>query len=230
MKQLNAIVVELNISCWGAKGIPEAQQVLKPITDYVAMARNEFYKMTLPWSDSGQRLVPITQYEELKQWVSNTELEFNSMVNDIVVLYPEAQDKFRFKVGFLPLPAATDFKVDEYKFELEQQYGKIIEERVSALTEGLRQELHTCLKHMSERLTTGENGKVKVFRSSLVDNAVDLSERLTRLNITDDKKLETTRCKLAHILDGLDPHELREDDAVREATKKQIDAVLASWS
>ncbi len=101
---------------------------------------------------------------------------------------------------------------------------------MNALTEGLRQELHTCLKHMSERLTTGENGKVKVFRGTLIDNALDLTDRLSRLNITNDKKLETTRCNLARILDGLDPHELREDDVVREDIKRQIDAVLVSWS
>ena len=278
---LNALIVELNISSWSArrhdkkaskdvtsgaganstdaarvqKNLMAGMDNLKKVTDFVAVARNEFYKMTLPWSDSGQRLIPMTQFFDLKQWVNHTEVEFNTLVRDFLTAYPllisaqafqlgqlfdrseyptvaEIKEKFRFKVGFLPLPVAGDFRVDapkEAMQEMEQEYNKLIEERVSEVNRDLWQRLHDCLKHMSERLGVDDNGKKKVFRDSLVDGAVDLCELLKNLNVTNDAKLEDARRKLEGVLAGLDPGILRESDGVRIETKNKIDSVLSSW-
>jgi len=237
------------------KNLMAGMSNLKKVTDFVAVARNEFYKMTLPWSDSGQRLIPMAQFFDLRQWVSNTEMDFNSLVQQFLIDYPllisaqafqlgqlfdrseyptvdEVKHKFRFNVGFLPLPTAGDFRVDgpkEVMSEMEQEYNKLIEERVRSVNEDLWGRLHDCLSHISERLGVDENGKNRVFRDTLVDGAVDLCDLLTRLNVTNDVKLETARRKLEGVLSGLDPNTLRESDGVRLETKKQIDSVLSSW-
>jgi hypothetical protein len=82
---------------------------------------------------------------------------------------------------------------------------------------------------MSERLGTDAEGKKKVFRDTLVDNAVDLCDTLKTLNVTNDSKLEDKRRLLEKALTGVDPNLLRESDGARIEVKKQVDSVLSSW-
>ena len=43
---------------------------LEKVQKWVASARVEFYNKTLPWSDSGQRLVDIRNFITVKDWLN----------------------------------------------------------------------------------------------------------------------------------------------------------------
>ena len=277
---INACICELNISVWTArkhdkaasrevkfdkgahsddaarvnKNLMAGMANLKKVTDFVASTRSNFYTMTLPWSDSGQRLIPMAQFFELKQWINTQEIEFNSIVGEFLQEYPtlisaqafqlgalfnrneypsvdEIRHKFGFRVGFLPLPQAGDFRVDattEVINEMEEQYKETLNTRIQQVNEDLWERLHSTIKHMADRMGVGADGKKNIFRDSMVDNAVDLCDLLKRLNITNDQKLEKARASLESALLGVDATELRKEGA-REEMAIKLDSILGAW-
>jgi hypothetical protein len=277
---INACICELNISVWTArkydktasreikfdkgahsddaarvnKNLMAGMANLKKVTDFVAATRSSFYTMTLPWSDSGQRLIPMAQFFELKQWINIQEIEFNSRVNEFLQEYPtlisaqafqlgtlfnrneyplvdDIRHKFGFRVGFLPLPQAGDFRVDattEVINEMEEQYKETLNTRIQQVNEDLWERLHSTIKHMADRMGVGADGKKNIFRDSMVDNAVDLCDLLKRLNITNDQKLEKARASLESALLGVDATELRKEGA-REEMAIKLDSILGAW-
>lgn len=280
-QQINAVLCELSISCWTAKKLDKtaSREVkdskgansddaatvrknlmagmdnLKRVTDYVASTRAEFYRMTLPWSDSGQRLIPMAQFFTLKEWINERETEFNTLVTAFLQEYPtlisaqafqlgalfnrneypsvdEISGKFAFRVAFLPLPAKGDFRVDapkEIVDDMAQQYEQMYVERITQVQQDLWQRLHGVMTHMSERLGYDENGKKLVFRDTLVENAVELCDILKRLNVTNDPDLEKARAYLESVLLGVEAEDLRLSDGMRAGVKSQIDEAITAW-
>jgi hypothetical protein len=277
---INAVLVELNISTWTARKLDrtaskevkeskgaysdDAARVnknllagmnnLKRVTDFVALKRNEFYQMTLPWSDSGQRLSPMMQFFELKRWVNECEQSFNQLVLEFLRDYPtlisaqafqlgalfdrnefpsvdDIKDKFRFKVTFLPLPSTGDFRVDASASvinDMKKEYEEMFQERIQQVNQDLWTRLHDTLQHMSDRLGYDDTGKGKIFRDTMVDNAVELCDMLKRLNVTNNPALEKARAGLESALLGIDASEIRRDGA-RDEVKSKVDTVLADW-
>jgi hypothetical protein len=83
---------------------------------------------------------------------------------------------------------------------------------------------------MSDTLTDSPDGKRKIFRDSLVDNAVELCQLLKHFNIGGDLKLEAMRMELEDTMRHVDAQSLRESDMLREQTKNKVDALLDKFS
>jgi hypothetical protein len=79
---------------------------------------------------------------------------------------------------------------------------------------------------MSDKLAGDEK---QIFRDSLVNNATDMCELLTKLNVTNDPKLESARKTLESALIGVTATDLRKDDALRLDTKAKVDAILGMF-
>jgi hypothetical protein len=62
-----------------------------------------------------------------------------------------------------------------------------------------------------------------------VNNATELCELLTRLNVTNDTKLEQARRTLEQALLGVTAEDLRKDDDLRLDTKAKVDAILSMF-
>jgi hypothetical protein len=94
--------------------------------------------------------------------------------------------------------------------------------------------LHDALSKMSERLTdeTDENGdpKRKIFRDSLVENAMEICGLLKTFNITGDLRMDEMRRQLEDTLRGVDAQSLRDSDHLRQQTKAKVDAMLDKFS
>ncbi len=99
--------------------------------------------------------------------------------------------------------------------------------------------LHEVLSHMSTKLADaaqprvnkdGEENRTQIFRDSLITNAVDLCGLLTRLNVTNDPKLEKARKDLESVIAGVDPKSIRESDMVRHSVKKKVDDILSAFN
>jgi hypothetical protein len=69
----------------------------------------------------------------------------------------------------------------------------------------------------------------KIFRDTLVSNALDLCRMLSNLNVTNDPKLEEARRKLESTLMGIDATDLREDSILRTDVKRKVDDILKSF-
>jgi hypothetical protein len=157
--------------------------------------------------------------------------------------YPNAdrlRDKFRFRFVFLPVPDVGDFRIDineQHKEELKAQYESFYENKLSEAMQDAWARLHECLSKMSEKLANApsprmtKDGEVytQIFRDSLVTNAVELCELLTKLNVTNDAKLENARKTLESLIVGVSPKDLREDEHMRLDVKSKVDEILSMF-
>ena len=83
---------------------------------------------------------------------------------------------------------------------------------------------------MSDRLGATEDGKRKVFHSTLLTNANELVDLLGKLNITKDVKLEQARRDLADALNGASLESLKESDYMRETVKSKVDNIISKFN
>jgi hypothetical protein len=228
---------------------------LDAIIKFQAKVRNEHYRLTLPWSDNGQRLLPTKSLMDYQANMTKCTTEFNRLVDafldkyDTLVAaaafqlgtlfdrdeYPtrdQVARKFSMDTSFTPLPAAGDFRLDiesSVQQELIRQYEARAQAQLAQANQDSWTRLHTALSKMSDRLTVDEDGKKRVFHDTLVTNAEELCDLLTVMNVTNDPDLERARCKLVDALTGVTPKELREEDSTRLETKRKVDAILDSF-
>ena len=232
---------------------------LDVIQQMVGRARTYVYDHTLPWSDSGLRLLPTVNFVAFTEKMNQFEEEFERLVADFVTIYPtlisaqalslgdmfkrsdyptanEMVTKFAFRIGFLPVPTAGDFRVDignEAQAELKARLNEMAEERIESAMRDIRNRLGEHMKRMSDRLTTdyvqGE-AKQRRFHDSLVDGALELCDLTKALNVVGDATLEAARKELEQALLGVTPQELRKNEYVRQDTKKAVDAILNKFS
>lgn len=214
----------------------------------VNAVRQWHYENTLPWSDNGTRLLPMANFFDYKAMLGEYQRQFAEAANDFYSEYDtlvtaaaftlgdlfNANDypsvdsirhKNSFRYVFTPVPNSGDFRVDipeEYRKELE----KISDDRVNAAMKDAWDRIYDCAKHISDKLAGTEK---QLFRDSLVTNATDLCGILTKLNVTNDPKLEDARRKLETALVGIDANELRKSEATRKDVKARVDEILSMF-
>lgn len=241
------------------KSLLAGRSELEDIQSMIGRARSFVYDNTLPWSDSGLRLLPTINFEKFAAKMNAFEEEFAMMVQAFVDIYPTLitaqamalgdmfkrdeyptqnaiMTKFAFRVNYLPVPTAGDFRVDVGNAamdDIKAKLERIAQERVDAAMQDVRARLGDHLKRMSDRLTTdyveGE-AKARRFHDSLVDGALELCDITKSLNVVNDIELEAARKALEVALCGVDPKDLRKDEALREDTKKAVDDILSKFS
>lgn len=238
-----------------SKHLLAGNDTLAKIQKHAAYIRNWHYQQTLPWSDGGSRLLPMKAFFDYKAQLGEFEQQFNEMIEEFVREYPvlvsaaafqlgdlfdrteypeieTIQERFKFKYVFLPVPEMGDFRVDvgsEARAELQAQYDKFYQTKLDDAMNDMWDRLHDSLSKLSERLDYSDDGVKKVFRDTLVTNALDLCGMLSNLNVTNDPKLEDARRKLEQTLSGIDATDLRESTALRNDVKTRVDSILKSF-
>jgi hypothetical protein len=232
---------------------------LEVIQSMIGRARQYVYDNTLPWSDSGLRLLPTINFEKFATKMNELEQEFEDLVKNFVAVYPslitaqamalgdmfkrddyptanEIMTKFSFRVNYMPVPTAGDFRIDVGNAamdDIKAKLQRLADERVEQAMADVRKRLGDHLKRMSDRLTTdyiaGE-AKPRKFHDSLVEGALELCDMTKALNVTGDADLESTRSQLEQLLCNVTPTELRKNAAVRDDVKKNVDAILDKFS
>lgn len=229
---------------------------LDTITKYAANARAWHISQTLPWSDSGMRLLPASNFLSYKEQLGELERNYQALVDKFIYAYPnlvsaaafqlgnlfdrneypdadKIASKFSFAYNFFPVPTAGDFRVDigeESKQQIIESCNRAYEERINNAMGEAWERLHKCLSNISERLTINSDGTPKIFRDSLVQNAHELCDLLTHLNITKDPKLEDARKELFSAIGHHDADSLRGNPQAKETVKLKIDEILNKFS
>jgi hypothetical protein len=228
----------------------------KDISDFAARVRLYHNKHTLPWADKGERMLPTALFMDYKQTMNGFEQTFNMMCTNFFVEYPrlvvdapnnlgsmykaedypeieEVRMKFGFRRAVKPIPESGDFRLDipahdlaEMKNDYEKQYS-------DKLAEAMREpweRLHKTLVGMSEKLTDieGDDSK-KRYHDTLISNPIELCGLLTKLNVTNDPKLEEARRQLELTMLGADIESIKEDADSRSALKSKVDAILGKF-
>lgn len=280
-----AMLVELSVSQWTARKLDKnvsdelvankqaqdkgaarvnkhllaGRSELEVINKFVTQTRDFVYNNTLPWSDSGIRLLPSAKFMEFNMEMQSREDKFYGLVTEFVTIYPslitaqamalgnmfnrtdypqpdDIEHRFRFNVNYMPVPSSGDFRVDignDAQEELRNKLAKLADERVEHAVRDIKTRLMEHLKRMSDRLTvdmvSGEAIPRK-FHDSLLDGAHDLCELAGSLNITNDTQLEQARKALKQAINGVDVKDLRKDVGTRADVKKQVDDVLSKFT
>lgn len=229
-------------------------QELVAVQKFTANSRNLHYSMTMPWSDTGLRLLPTAQYFKYHQAMTDIQNEYNRLVDTFLSgyeweitqasaklgdlfqrdEYPTVEalrNKFGFRLSYIPLPDAGDFRIDignEATEQVKEHYQSYYSTQLNNAMNDVWQRTHKALTAMSERLDYSDHEKKKVFRDSLVGNVLDMVELLTVCNVTGDSQMEAARLKLEDALRGVNADALREDAHLRSETKRTVDEVIKS--
>lgn len=279
-----AMLVELNISVWTARKKDkdtEAEVVkdkkaksskaasvhkhlladaepLMAIGRFASDCRSWLYHNTLPWSDTGARLLPTKNFftfkEELTRreahfWVlvGAFEREYSALVTSMALQlgdlfkrseYPKAEEitsKFGFRPQFSPVPEAGDFRIDvaaDALADLRKQYAAEADRRVEQAMRDAWDRLHDTVKHMYDKMVppADPDAPTKRIHETMLTNAGELCGVLGALNITNDPALEEARRKLHAIIQRVDTKSLRESPELRESTRKQLESVLNKFA
>lgn len=232
---------------------------LEVIQQAVGRARQYVYDNTSPWSDSGLRLLPNTRFIKFAERMNEFDEEIAALVKAFIAIYPslitaqamtlgdmfrrddfptpnDLVTKFSFRVNYMPVPTAGDFRVDvgnKAQEELKAKLESLTQERIDYAMADVRARLGERLKRISDRLTTdyvqGE-AKTRRFHDTLVDGALEMCDLAKSLNITNDPALETARRELEQLLVGVTPSELRKDETIRQDVKRNVDAILDKFN
>ena len=288
MIQNSAVLVDVNISAWTgrkmdkkvsdeidaakntkAKGgnyhkkLLAGTRKLEELQKLVSTIRLWHYEQTLPWADSGARLLPMKNFFDYKAALGNFEQQFNEAVKEFLIEYPTLvsaaafqlgdlfdaseypdrdtlANKFKFRYVFMPVPDVGDFRIDmgeAGKQELRMQYEKFYNDKLNEATRDAWDRLHECVIHISDKLTDAPSPRqtkdgpnhTQIFRDSLIENANELCSLLTKLNVTNDPKLEQARQALESAINGKTADMLRDSDQLRHATKAKVDQILSMF-
>lgn len=225
---------------------------LTAVQKFVANSRNIHYGMTMPWSDTGLRLLPTAQYFKYHEAMTAVQDEFDRLVEAFLDAYEweimQAQaklgdlfhrddyptleslrSKFRFRLTYIPLPDAGDFRIDianEAAEEIKTHYNNYYSAQLQTAMQDVWQRTYEALSRMSERLDYGDHEKKKVFRDSLVDNVAEMIDLLRVCNVTNSTQMTAMADKLEDALRGVTPDALRDDAYLRAETKRTVDEAI----
>jgi hypothetical protein len=232
---------------------------LEVITKFVTETRATVYDNTLPWSDSGIRLLPSAKFMEFNAKLQQAEDKFYGLVTEFVQVYPslitaqamalgnmfkredyphpsDIEHRFRFSVNYMPVPSSGDFRVDignDAQEELRKKLSALADERVEHAMKDIKTRLLDHLKRMSDRLTidyvSGEAVPRK-FHDSLLEGAHDLCEMAQSLNVINDHQLADARKALLKAIGNVDVKDLRKDIGARTEVKTQVDDILSKFN
>lgn len=225
---------------------------LTAVQKFTANVRNLHYGMTMPWSDTGLRLLPTMQYMKYHQAMTEVQNEYHRLVQQFLDAYDwaisQAQarlgdlfnpddypsteaiaSKFSFRFSYIPLPDAGDFRIDignEATEQVRTHYQAYYADQLTNAMNDVWQRAYKALSKMSERLDYADHEQKKVFRDTLVSNVIDMVELLNVCNVTGDSQMSALAMKLDDALRGVTPDALREDGYLRAETKRAVDDVI----
>jgi hypothetical protein len=225
----------------------------KDIEKFAAKVRLYHNQHTLPWADKGERMLPTSLFMDYKTTMSNYENTFNMMCDNFFIEYPhlvadaptalqglykaedypdigEVKQKFGFRRAVKPVPESGDFRLDvpaEDLRELVQEFSVQQEQKLADAMREPWERLHRMLAGMSEKLTDieGDDAK-KRYHDTLLTNPIELCGLLTKLNVTNDPKLEEARRQLELTMLGANIEAIKEDAGARSELKSKVDNIL----
>ena len=198
--------------------------------------RDEHRHLTLPWNDSGDRLLPINKHQDYKKRLGTMIDEFMGARSDFVKNYEhsvkeevsrlgdlynvgdyptvdEIKEKFEITLGFTPVPDASHFVADcgdDERDRIRKEMEQEIEGRIRSANTNLFERLQEAVEGIAKRLEPGEEGKPTAIRDAALTNLTDLLGTIESLNLTDNTLIQRVCGEIRDTFDGVVATELRE--------------------
>ena len=225
------------------------KEFLKKVARIVNATRNYHYNNTLAWGHDGTELLPADHYLKYTQVMELYIDEFNAAVEEFITDYPSlitkvmnnlnemynsadypSQDdlrgRFSMQYEISPVPEHGDFRIDLPAEELKkitEQLGDRLADAEEEAGKDLYRRLYTVVaKAVVVLMTPG-----KVFRNSLILNIIELSDKVSNLNIDNDLELDRIADNTHALTSMTDIEALRDpESSYRELKAKHLTILL----
>ena len=173
--------------------------------------RQYFYKVSLPWSDEGYRLLPSHLYFEFTNQMSEFKTGYEQLVRGFLDAYPTYREQARSSLGLLyrdsdypdrskltekfdlttdilPIPCGEDFRVtlgEDEKARVAREIDQQVKQSLTRATSELWSRLMQSVAHLAAQL---ERPKARLHTSTL-HNVTEIADLVPRLNVTNDEEL-----------------------------------------
>ena len=184
-------------------------QELIAIRKSVGNVRNSHYRMTLPWSDMGLRIIPTAKYFDYHKQMTEYQNEFYTMLDKFIGVYDWAviqaettlgdmfnkndypsvdtlRAKFSWRLSYIEMPKPE--VSEDFRIKIGQEQADAIEEQCaeyySTMFQKALKDVAEPLKNMSERLDYEDTGEVEEFTTEPSDAHPEgrtLTRRLVRI-------------------------------------------------
>ena len=238
--------------------LPKA--ALAKLTAATSRGRTLHYLNTLPWDDSGSRLLTVANYDRYTEIIDELADKLIAHRSEFIADYPayidqaridlgglfriadypsteSLRDKFAVRYRITPVPDADHFMArlasddtDRVKRDIEAQ----VQERLQDAVTDLYRRLGEAVQHVSDRLRDGDNGKALIFRDTMIQNVRDLVDIVPRLNIFGDDRLAQLCQHVKDRIASVDPDTLRPsrqfDPAIRARVTRDATDLAARFA
>ena len=277
-----AMIVEFNASVWTArkkdhkasaevtssngadKGVANVfkkilgdNDELEAVSKFVGMTRNKHTSMTMPWSDSGSRLLTTAQYFDYHQEMTSRQQTFNDLVDTFLQVYPfliagaqakigslwrpneyptldQVRQKFAFRLAYDELPDGGntgDWRLDlphEAMESVRNNSANNHQLRLKGAMDSIWHRLHDNLTKLVRQLDVNDEGKGNRLHHTVFGRAVELTEMLGTCNVTGDSQMEAMRRQLEEALHGTNVDQFKKSPTFREETRNKLKKAIAS--
>ena len=219
------------------KHLLDQAEKLEELRSLAGQIRQYFYKVTLPWSDEGYRLLPSHLYFEFTNQMSEFKTAYEQLVREFLKAYPAYREQARSSLGLLyrdgdypdssrlaekfdlstdiiPIPCGEDFRVtlgDEEKARVAREIDQQVKQSLTRASSELWSRLMQAVAHLAAVL---ERPKAKLHTSTL-RNVTEIAALVPRLNVTCDEELTALAQETKSRFSGINRQELVDYPAVR---------------
>jgi|TARA_R110000868_G_scaffold45669_5_gene151391 hypothetical protein len=221
--------------------------VLENAIKHGAQIRAEHTRMTLPYNNSGLRLVTNAMLVDYLAYMNDAEQEqseyrdkFLSEYPDIIANAPTVMgaaykaedypsygvmaDKFRWSLEFYPVPTSGHFPTDIAN-EMIAKFQADDDARIQRAMGDVYGRMSKLITRLSDQLQPDK----KVY-NSLIEGARELCDNIKSMNLTGDPQLEGIRQELQKAMLGVDAVDIRSDEAYRKDVKTKVDDILNKFN
>ena len=230
---------------------------LKAIGAIATAARADYYALTAPWTDNGDRVLTADAWKELNGKLSAHSLTYAAAVDDFIRTdYTDARErarsalgalfdaadfpapyivrqKFGFDFSFDSLPTASDFRVtlaDDDAEMIRQDIERRTSRRMADAVASVWQRLHDSVQHVADTMARMESGEQKRLFDSVLANVRDIAQVLPALNLTRDPQMDAIAARVLSELGPVQTETLRDDPTARQRTRVKATSILAAMA
>ena len=234
----------------GKKLLDTSHPAFKAVTAVRSQAVAYWKGISLPFPESGIRLIPQGSINEFNERMSSFRDDLDEAVLELNEHYGELRHAARERLGDLfdssdypttlvgmfaiehdfpsvePPPYLRQLSPELYQQECQRVQSRF-DEAVQLAEQAFIEELARLVDHLSERLSGSADGKPKVFRDSAVTNMAEFFERFRSLNVRSNEQLDELVGNAQRVVSGVEPQDLRDSQALRQTLSTQMAAVQA---
>ena len=226
-------------------------QELDALQKFASSARAASIGMTVPWSDSGLRLLSTQRFFKYNETMEGLKAEFNVLLDKLGSVYDwqvmqtqsklgnlfnaaeyptwdQLQGKFGFSLNYIPVPEAGSIQLDmEQRAQdlIIQQYEEFYGAQIAKMYADVQERLQTELGRFVNQLRVEEGARGRIYDST-IRHVESLAEMLEEVNFQDDVNISLFARQVKSVVAGMTREDLVNNEGFRMETKATLEEAL----